>query len=170
MHERTHTHTTWCITRKLKWVKYFMRTSKFHRMWLSSRTSHHFCCCRFWNASTVCTTQELVPWISYHCPNFAHHFLFNTHTLLMFLTQRAPSKPWLYYYIYGCLLHLELWPQEMYSQDTSVSIAAGLHTGWSRVQPWLGGRISLFYETFELALGVYTTPYSMGIRGTLPVA
>ena len=93
----------------------------------------------------------------------------STHTLLLFLIQREPSKPLLHYYIYGCLLCLELWHQETYSQDTSVSIAARLHTGWSRVQTWLGGRTYFFYETSKLALGVYTTPYSMGIRDTLPV-
>jgi hypothetical protein len=76
-------------------------------------------------------------------PKFCPPLSFNTHTLLMFLIQREPNKPLIHYYIYGCLLHLELWPQEMYSQDTSIGIAARLHTGWSRVQTWLGGTISL---------------------------
>jgi hypothetical protein len=37
-------------------------------------------------------------------------------------------------------------------------------------KPGLGRRISLLYKTSKLALGVYPTPYLMGIRGTLPVA
>jgi len=131
MHTRAHTHTQYGASH---WSWNESSTSrellKFHLTWLSSRTSHHFCCCRFWNASTVCTTQELVSWISYHLPKFCPPLSLQ-HTFFANVSYTEGTQQ-----TFTSLLHLwmsvafgTVTPRNVQPGYLSVSIAARLHTG-----------------------------------------